>query len=168
MTVVKSQSMSASLLKGSDPIHRDVFQNKYIIRARRVKHLKRHFFVREREREREREEHIVSCSCFWVLQTDLALRDNARLHHNFLHGSSLNILSVREMFSLGIVSTILYMLFYAGDIQNSNRRRLEMATYIFLQVGEICKSRQSCSSTVLLPVKHRHQRVWRFYPRHCW
>ena len=37
------------------------------------------------------------------------------------------------------------------------------------QEGEICKSRQSCSSTVPQPVKHRHQRMSRFYPRgHRW
>ena len=29
---------------------------------------------------------------------------------------------------------------------------------------EVCKSRQSCSSIVPQPVKHRHQRMWRFYP----
>ena len=29
----------------------------------------------------------------------------------------------------------LYMLFYAGEIQNSNCRRLEMATYFFLTRG---------------------------------
>ena len=34
-----------------------------------------------------------------------------------------------EMFCLGMVSTNLYMLFYAGEIQNSNCRRPEMATY---------------------------------------
>ena len=44
------------------------------------------------------------------------------------------------MFCLGMVSTNLFMLFYAGNIQNSNCRRLEMATtYFFLQVGEICE-----------------------------
>ena len=37
-----------------------------------------------------------------------------------------------EMFCLGMVSTNLYMLFYAGEIQNSNCRGLEMATYFFL------------------------------------
>ena len=52
------------------------------------------------------------------------------------------------MFNLGMVSANLYMLFYAGEIQNSNCRRLEMSTYFFLQMGEICKSRQICSSTV--------------------
>ena len=75
--------------------------------------------------------------------------------------SPLNTLSVREMFSLGMVSTKLFMLFYVGGIQNPNCRRLEMARYFFLQVGEICKSRQRCSSTVPLPVTHRHQRMWR-------
>ena len=35
-----------------------------------------------------------------------------------------------EMLCLGMVSTNLFRLFYAGDIQNLNcRRRLEMATY---------------------------------------
>ena len=37
---------------------------------------------------------------------------------------------------------------------------LERTRYFFLQVGEI-GSRQRCSSTVPLPVKHRHQRMWR-------
>ena len=44
------------------------------------------------------------------------------------------------MFSLGMVSTNFFMLFYVGGIQNSNCRRLEMARYFFLQVGEICKT----------------------------
>ena len=61
------------------------------------------------------------------------------------------------MFTLGMVSTNLFMLIYVGGIQNS----MEMARYFFLQVDEICKSRQRCSSTVPLPVKHRHQRMWR-------
>ena len=39
--------------------------------------------------------------------------------------------------------------------------RTEHTLYFFLQVGEICKSRQRCSSTVPLPVTHRHQRMWR-------
>ena len=65
------------------------------------------------------------------------------------------------MFTLGVISTNLFMLFYVGGIQNSNCRRLEMPKYFFLQVGEICKSRQICSSIVPLPVKHRHQRMWR-------
>ena len=66
-----------------------------------------------------------------------------------------------KMFWLGMVSTNLYMLFLWGR----NKIQTEMATYFFLQVGEICKSKQSYCSTVLLPVKHRHQRMWRFYPR---
>ena len=46
-----------------------------------------------------------------------------------------------------------------GGIQNSNCRRLEMAT----KMDEICKSRQRCSSTAVvpLPATHRHQRMWR-------
>ena len=40
-----------------------------------------------------------------------------------------------EMFSLGMVSTNWYMLFYAGEIQNSKCQRLEMATYFFLTRG---------------------------------
>ena len=46
-----------------------------------------------------------------------------------------------EMFCFGMVSTNLCMLFYAGELQNSNCRRLEMVKYFFLQVGEFCKSR---------------------------
>ena len=52
------------------------------------------------------------------------------------------------MFCLGMVSTNLFMFFYVGGIQNSN-------------CAEKDKSRQRCSSTVPLPVKHRHQRMWR-------
>ena len=63
------------------------------------------------------------------------------------------------MFTLGMVSTNLFMLFYVGDTEfkspNGNGK------VFFLQVGEICKSRQRCSSTVPLPVTHRHQRMWR-------
>ena len=62
------------------------------------------------------------------------------------------------MFSLGMVSTNLFMLFY---VKGYRIQKLEMARYFFLQVGEICKSRQRCSSTVPLPVTHRHQRMWR-------
>ena len=40
-----------------------------------------------------------------------------------------------EMFFSGMVSTNFYMLFYAGEIQNSNCRRLEMATSFFLTTG---------------------------------
>ena len=41
-----------------------------------------------------------------------------------------------EILCLGIISAYLYMLFYAGEIQNSNNcRRLEMATYFFLTRG---------------------------------
>ena len=50
----------------------------------------------------------------------------------------------------------LVMLFYGGEIQIQT---MEMATY-FLTQGEICKSRQSCTSTVPQPVKHRHQRMY--------
>ena len=50
----------------SDPIPRDVFKiiralELYIIRAKRVKKLKRHFFVKKEEREGR---HIASCLCF--------------------------------------------------------------------------------------------------------
>ena len=41
-----------------------------------------------------------------------------------------------EILCLGIISAYLYMLFYAGEIQNSSScRRLEMATYFFLTRG---------------------------------
>ena len=54
---------------------------------------------------------------------------------------------------------ILVMLFYAGEIQIQTHW-LEMATYFFLTQDEVCKSRQSCISTVPQPVKHRHQRMY--------
>ena len=38
------------------------------------------------------------------------------------------------MFSLGMVLTNLYMLFFVVGIQNSSCRRLEMARYVFVQV----------------------------------
>ena len=41
-----------------------------------------------------------------------------------------------KILCLGMISEYLYnMLFYAGEIQNSNCRRLEMATYFFLTRG---------------------------------
>ena len=64
------------------------------------------------------------------------------------------------MFSLGMVSTNLFMLFYVGDTEF----KLPKAGNgkVFFLMGEICKSRQRCSSTVPLPVTtHRHQRMWR-------
>ena len=42
---------------------------------------------------------------------------------------------IRTALELGIISEYLYMLFYGGEIQNSNCRRLEMATYFFLTRG---------------------------------
>ena len=68
------------------------------------------------------------------------------------------------MFSLGMVSTNLFMLFRSmwGDTEfKLPKAGKKMARYFLLQVGEICKSRQRCSSTVPLPVTHRHQRMWR-------
>ena len=65
------------------------------------------------------------------------------------------------MFCLGMVSQNLFMFFYVGGIQNSNCTGKDKVFFL-TQVGEICKkSRQRCSSTVPLPVKHRHQRMWR-------
>ena len=52
---------------------------------------------------------------------------------------------------------ILVMLSYGGEIQNSNDGN---GNVFFLTQGEICKSRQSCTSTVPQPVKHRHQRMY--------
>ena len=46
-----------------------------------------------------------------------------------------NALVDGEILCLGIISEYLYMLFYAGEIQNSNCRRLEMATYFLLTRG---------------------------------
>ena len=40
-----------------------------------------------------------------------------------------------EIVCLGMIPEYLYMLFYAGEIQNSNCRRLEMATFFFLTRG---------------------------------
>ena len=63
------------------------------------------------------------------------------------------------MFSLGMVSTNLFMFFYVGDTEF----KLPKAGNgkVFFLMGEICKSRQRFSSTVPLPVTHRHQRMWR-------
>ena len=56
---------------------------------------------------------------------------------------------------------ILVMLFYAGEIQNSTKLpKAGNGNVFFLTQGEICKSRQSCTSTVPQPVKHRHQRMY--------
>ena len=67
---------------GSDPINRDVFKNNYIVRANRAKKLKRHCFVKKRERG---DTYYCFLLMFLVLQTALALLDDARLHHDFLH-----------------------------------------------------------------------------------
>ena len=40
-----------------------------------------------------------------------------------------------EILCLGMISEYLYMIFYEGEIQNSNCRRLKMATYFFLTRG---------------------------------
>ena len=66
------------------------------------------------------------------------------------------------MFSLGMVSTNLFMLFYVGDTEfKLPKAGNGKVFFLTSQVGEICKSRQRCSSTVPLPVTHRHQRMWR-------
>ena len=55
------------------------------------------------------------------------------------------------MLCLGMVSTNLFRLSYAGEIQNLNCRAGNgnvPRSIIFLHVGEICKRRQSCCSTV--------------------
>ena len=68
---------------GSDPIHGDVFKNNYqAYYSREARRKIEEAFFRKKEREGT---HIASCSCFWVLQTGLGLRNNARLHHDFLH-----------------------------------------------------------------------------------
>ena len=41
----------------------------------------------------------------------------------------------REMLCLGMVSTNLSRLYYAGEIQNFNCRRLEMGTFFFVTRG---------------------------------
>ena len=62
----------------------------------------------------------------------------------------------RRIFCLSMASTKLYQL-YALLCGGDTIIKFEMGTYFFLQVGEICKSRHSCSSTVPVPVKDRHQ-----------
>ena len=55
------------------------------------------------------------------------------------------------MLCLGMVSTNLFRLSYAGEIQNLNCRAGNgnvPRSIFFLHVGEICKRRQSCCSTV--------------------
>ena len=79
-----------------------------------------------------------------------------RRFRNALYGEK--ILLDGEMLCLGTVSTNLARLFYAGKIQNSGNGNV-----YFLDTVEIYKRRQSCSSTIT--VQHRHQRMWRFYPR---
>ena len=61
---------------GSDPIHRDVLK---IIKLF-AQNLRRHFFVRKIERYYTvRLAHVFGC-----YKLALAVRDNARLHHDFL------------------------------------------------------------------------------------
>ena len=55
------------------------------------------------------------------------------------------ILKDGEMLCLGMVSTNLFRLFYAGEIQNLNCRRLEMATY-----SGIFFFTRGCTQTLLL------------------
>ena len=69
------------------------------------------------------------------------------------------------MLCLGMVSTNLFRLFYTGEMQNLNCRRLEMATYFLLTRGWNLQEKQSCFSTVPRTVKHKYQRMWRFYRR---
>ena len=74
-----------------------------------------------------------------------------------------------EMFGLGMVSINLYMLFYAGEIQNSISRWLEMATYFFFQVwvrfarADKAVALQYCTTTS----EAQTQRMRRFYLRYC-
>ena len=84
-------------------------------------------------------------------------KSSRRTFRNALHGEK--ILLMGKCFVWAWFRQTLCILFNKGEIQYSNCRRLEMATYFLLQVGEIFKSRQSCSSTVPRPVKHRHQRM---------
>ena len=63
---------------GSDPINRDVLK---IIKLF-AQNLRKHFFVRKRERYYTlRLAHVFGC---YKLALQLAVRDNARLHHDFL------------------------------------------------------------------------------------
>ena len=98
-----------------------IFFNNYTIRAKRVKKIKRHFFAKKRG-DTLRLAHVFGCyklALLFEIMLDYITSfciEVLRIH-----------LSVREMFSLGMVSTNLFMLFYVR-IQNSNCRRLEMAT----------------------------------------
>ena len=69
--------LSPSSYFGSAPIHRDVLE---IIKLF-AQNLRRHFFVRKRERYYTalRLAHVFGC-----YKLALAVRDNARLHHDFL------------------------------------------------------------------------------------
>ena len=74
--------------------------------------------------------------------------------HGWIRSGSVNVRKQQQQQQL-------VMLFYAGEIQiQTHCRRLERATYFFLTQDEVCKSRQSCTSTVPQPVKHRRQRMY--------
>ena len=74
-----------------------------------------------------------------------------------------------EILCLGMISEYLYMLFFAGDTKFKLPKAGNGNVFFPNKRVEVCKSRQSCSSTVPQPVKHRHQHMWRFYPRgHRW
>ena len=60
----------------SDPIHKDVLKKNKLF----AQNLRRHFFVRKRERYYTlRFAHVFGC-----YKLALAVRDNARLNHEFL------------------------------------------------------------------------------------
>ena len=73
-----------------------------------------------------------------------------------------------EMLCLGTVSTNLLRLFYAGGRDTKFELPKDgNGNVFFLDTGEICKRMQSCCSTTVprTVLKHRHQRMWRFYRR---
>ena len=64
---------------------------------------------------------------------------------------------------------LVYALLCGGDTKFKLPKAGNGKRIFSQQEGEVYKSRQSCSSTVPQPVKHGHQRMWRFYPRgHRW
>ena len=74
-----------------------------------------------------------SCTKFLIFSTKISCQQFAVEDFvTLLMGKSL---IDGERLCLGTVLTNLFRLFYAGEIRNLNRRRLEMATYFFLTRG---------------------------------
>ena len=63
-------------------------------------------------------------------------------------GEKINLVD-GEMLCLGMVSTNLFRLIYAGEIQNLNCQRLEMATYFFRTRGWVRFAREGKNAVAL-------------------